>query len=394
MSIYETKIPTYKPVMHIHLYLRNFPPYGDRFNDGLSKAVHGLASGLVECGSEVTVLSEASPSENTSFQSTAGYTIQCFANPIQHRPSFKISPYLKEYIRNNIKPNDLTVLNGILHPTIYSISRLFKNYGIPYVVAPHDVYHPSMFSKNLHLKWPYWYLLEKKVLEQAKAIQVLDISQTKWLKRLGIKTQIFETPNGFSPIDVLSESELRWRTDQSPKILFFGRLEAHHKGLDILLNAFNQIANVLNTELIFQGPDGGDKNNLEKQASEIFYSKKVSFLEPEYNKPPSLVIANYDIFCLPSRFEGFGLSALEAMLAARVLLVSEEAGIARYVRESDCGVVVKPEVSAIKAGLIELCERRCEWKEMGLRGRQYVLKYLRWNKIASSTLEQYKQLFR
>src|SRR5689334_23887991 len=35
-----------------------------------------------------------------------------------------------------------------------------------------------------------------------------------------------------------------------------------------------------------------------------------------------------------SRFEGFGLAALEAMLAGRVLLVSERAGIARQDRKS------------------------------------------------------------
>ena len=45
----------------------------------------------------------------------------------------------------------------------------------------------------------------------------------------------------------------------------------------------------------------------------------------------------HDLFVLPSRFEGFGLSALEAMLAARPVLVSDVAGLAPHIRERTPG---------------------------------------------------------
>jgi glycosyltransferase involved in cell wall biosynthesis len=80
------------------------------------------------------------------------------------------------------------------------------------------------------------------------------------------------------------------------------------------------------------------------------------------------------------------------MLSARVLLVSEIAGIAPHIQSSGCGVVVQPEPLSIKAGLTRLIQQRSEWKEMGLRGRQYVLKNLDWKSIASDSLDRYKQL--
>lgn len=378
--------------MRLFLYLRHFPPYGDKLNNGLSKAIHGLAAGLVTQGATVTILSEGSSSEDSSFLTAAGYTVECFANPVQSRPSFKLSPSLQTYIRDCLKSTDLVVLNGILHPTIYSVSRALKRLKIPYIVAPHDVYHRVMFRKNAHLKFPYWYLLEKRVLNQARSIQVLDGSQAKWLKCRGIKTQIFVTPNGFSPADLCSESDLGWSDGSAPKLFYFGRLDAYHKGLDLLLAAFADIAQPLNAHLTLQGPNGGDRDQLKQQARSLLASNQATFLEPEYNKSASLVIANYDIFCLPSRFEGFGLSALEAMLAGRVLLVSEECGIATHVRASGCGVVVKPEISAIQSGLIDLCQLRGDWRTMGLSGRQYVLEHLRWEQIASNTLDHYQHL--
>jgi glycosyltransferase involved in cell wall biosynthesis len=69
-------------------------------------------------------------------------------------------------------------------------------------------------------------------------------------------------------------------------------------------------------------------------------------------------------------------------------------GIAPHVEASGCGVVVAPEISKIKSGLIELIQRRSEWKEMGLRGRNYALEHLRWDKIAAETFTKYQKLLR
>lgn len=352
--------------MNLYFYLKHFPPRGDELNEGTSKAVHGLACGLAACGAEVTVLCEGT--EESSLQTTAGYYIRCFANR-ERRPSFSLVSNLKQYIHNQIE-SDLVVLNGIFHPSVYAMSRFLKNHAIPYIVAPHDPYHPSIFSKNAHLKWPYWYLLEGRMLKQAKAIQVLDIRHAEWLRRLKVNTRVIEIPNGFSPNDVHLESTLQWREERLPKLFFLGRLDAHNKGLDLLLDAFTQLIETTNAHLVIQGPSWGDKKILEERASKLLLSGKAFFLDPDYDRSPSSIIKEYDIFCIPSHFEGFSLAALEAMLAGRVLLISDVAGIAPHVKASGCGVVVAPEVSAIKAGLMELLQRRSEWKDMGLRVRR------------------------
>ncbi len=230
------------------------------------------------------------------------------------------------------------------------------------------------------------------MLRQAIAIQVLDIRHAEFLHSLRVNTPVLEVPNGFSTNDLNSEGALQWREKGTVRMFFLGRLDAYNKGLDILLDTFDQLNENLDCQLTIQGPDWGDKKELQVKASKIRLSEKISFLEPDFDTPATSIIANYDIFCITSRFEGFSLSALEAMLVSRVLLVSEVAGIAPHVRKSGCGVVVKAEISSIKAGIIELLECRSQWREMGLRGRQYVLENLHWHKIASRALEQYKSL--
>lgn len=377
--------------MKIYLYRSQFPPYGDKINSGLSKAVDGLASELVKCGAEVTVLCEASAENESFYQTPSGYFIRCFVNPIQHRPSFQISVGLKQYISQNLDSNSLVILNGILHANVYAVSRILRKHKIPYILAPHDVYHPNMFKKNPHLKWIYWYLLEKPLLKNALAIQLLEKNQSKWLQKLGVNQKTIEVPNGINTDNVLNESLLQWNANKIPKLFYFGRIDSHHKGLDILLDAFALVSQSFDIQLAIQGYGNRERKKLEKQANKLGL-KNVYFIKPEYDKSAPLVIADSDIFVLPSRFEGFGIAALEAMLAGRVLLISKEAGIAPYVEKADCGVLVSPEVSGIESGLLELLKRRSEWKEMGLRGRNYALEHLKWEKIASQALEEYKSL--
>jgi glycosyltransferase involved in cell wall biosynthesis len=128
------------------------------------------------------------------------------------------------------------------------------------------------------------------------------------------------------------------------------------------------------------------------RAKRLGITNRVQFLDPDFEKPAALISAEHDVFLLPSRFEGFGLSALEAMLAGRVILVSDVAGISPHIRASGCGVVISTDVAHVKSGLLELFSMRPKWREMGLAGREYAIKNLRWEHIAAQTLEHYRSM--
>jgi glycosyltransferase involved in cell wall biosynthesis len=375
--------------MKIFLYLKHFPPDGKNFLDGPSKSTHGFASGLVKCGANVVVLCE--DQKTTTFKTDTGYEIKCFKN-LNSYQTFKLAPELTSYIKSYMNERSLVLLAGIFHPSVYSMSRVLLRNKIPYIAVPRDLYHPKMFSKNPHLKWPYWYLFERKVLRDSLAIQLFEKNQARWLKRLGILKNFLESPNGFSPNDVLSIDNLSWTSKGKVKLFIFSRIDTHHKGLDLMLNALSILPKDIDFELTIQGPDEGDKSILIQQARVLELSHQVHFLEPDYVNSPTSIMAEYDVFCLPSRFEGFGNTVIEAMLAGRVVLVSKEAGTAQCVRSSGCGVVIEPEINSISSGLIDLIKQRPYWQEMGLRGRNYVLKHLSWSQIASNAMEAYQKL--
>ena len=377
--------------MRVMLYLKHFPAAGTPVNDGTSKAVDGLASGLVQNGAQVTVLCEGS--QRSSVRSPRGYAVECFANDRPYR-TFALAPDLRRHVVEQLAGHDgVCLVNGMFHPGVYSMARWLRRHGVPYVVVPHDPYDTAVFGRNAHLKWPYWYLFERKLLLKAKAVQVFDATHAACLRRLGIDTRVIETLNGIAPDSVPPESQLRWRGAPEPaRLVFLGRLDAYNKGLDILIDAFARVAAQTEARLTIQGPDWGDRARLEQQVAALDIAGKVTFRAPDYEHSPPKILGEHDVLCLPSRFEGFGLTALEAMLAARVLLVSERAGIARHVVASGCGVAIAPTVPGVQEGLLALLRRRREWQEMGLGGRRYALANLNWKDIAAGVLEQYERL--
>jgi len=374
----------------VMLYLKHFPVDG-AVKDGTSTAVSGLAAGLAANGAEVTVLSEGP--ERRSHADPRGYAIECFRNPIPGR-SFALAPELKAHVRDRLAGRrGMCLVNGMFHPSVYALGRWLRRTGVAYVVAPHDPYDGVVFRRNPHLKWPYWLVFERRLLARAAAGQVLDTRHGECLRRLGVATRVLETDNGIAPERVPEEASLRWSAAHAPaRFVFLGRIDAYNKGLDTLIDAYARLRGRSDARLTLQGPDWGDRARLERRAGRAGVAGRVDFRGPDYARAAPEILAEHDVFCLPSRFEGFSLAALEAMLAARVLLVSERAGIARHVEASGCGVTVSPTVEGVAVGLDGLLRRRDAWREMGLRGRRYALARLRWDGIAAQLLRQYERL--
>jgi glycosyltransferase involved in cell wall biosynthesis len=372
--------------MKFFFYLKHFPLHDSPCTEGVAKAVHGLATGLVAWGESVTILGEG-PVAGVR-RSEFGYDICVFPAANTH-PSMKLSPDLISYVQGTIQPDDRVILNGIFHRSVAALARLLKRQAIPYIVAPHDPYHPAIFQKNKLLKTVYWWLQEAPMLRSAWGVQILDERHQQYLRARRIKTRTIALPNGFDSADVVPESSLEWRSSGIPRIYFLGRFDTYNKGLDLLVAAIAQVLKVRPVQLTLQGPEWGDREALKAQVQALGIQDHVTFLEPDYQNSPAALALQYDIFTVPSRFEGFSLSALEAMLAGRVIVISEVAGLAPHVEASASGRVVQPTVDSIMTALHQLLDCRDRWPDMGRSGRNYALNELQWKKIAQVALVGY-----
>jgi len=378
--------------MTIYHYLRDFSPEKPRFNTGMEKAVSGLAAEIAAIDPSVnsTVLCEGPKALDV--QRPEGFRVICFDNSSVAKQRFHLAPALNKFVEEEIQ-DGLVVLNAIFHSGVWLLSHELRRVSVPYIVAPHDPYHPAIFEGGRLKKEIYWRLFERPMLRAAAAVQVLDRRHQQYLLDRGVQTPYIEVVNGYVPEEVPDESKLQWRTDGPINILFLGRIDRINKGVDLLVDAFTQIASTnADVHLTVQGPDHGDAKTIRDQVAQAGLSNRIEILGPDYQSNPTELAGRYDLFILPSRFEGFGLSALEAMLAARPIIISEIAGLAPHVRKCDGGAVVDATVDSIRGGIVQLISRRAEWREIGMRGRAYVLENLNWSRIARDALADYRKI--
>jgi glycosyltransferase involved in cell wall biosynthesis len=378
------------PALNVDIYYRDYPPDGRQIGRGIDKAVHGLAEAVSHAGANVTILCEG----DSDHETTNGHQVvirqfsrQDVANPLAIGSSFR------RYL-DSAPPDKLFILNGIFNPGVAAVAEVLRRLGHLYIAAPHDPYHPAVFQVGRLKKWIYWHLREKQMLRGASAIQVLDRRHEQYLREHRIHTPILDLANGFDPIDVPDEAKLKFSTDPKLRLLYLGRVDMHNKGLDLIVMALSRLPAEYDVELTIQGPNQGDHDLVGRIAARHGIGDRVRLLEADFSSRPTAIMNEYDLFVLPSRFEGFGLAALEAMLVARPVLLTEIAGLAPHVRASGAGRVCESDADSILESLTDLLKCRDQWKPMGLAGRHYVLQNLTWESVGVRAVQNYRHVLR
>lgn len=130
---------------------------------------------------------------------------------------------------------------------------------------------------------------------------------------------------------------------------------SRRKGFDLLLDALaalNSDAALPPWRLVVAG-DGEEREALIRQAEHLGLADNVVFLGQRDDVADLLGAA--DLFVLPSRAEGLGVSALQAMAAGRAVLGCAVGGLADAVQHEGTGLLVPPDdVPALSAALRRL----------------------------------------
>jgi D-inositol-3-phosphate glycosyltransferase len=154
--------------------------------------------------------------------------------------------------------------------------------------------------------------------------------QGEWLKRRGYANsdQLVTISSCVSLADFEAVANLR--PVGPPTIGAIGRFH-EQKGFDILVDAFVSAAPV-NAQLLLVG-DGPDFEQLVEKAKG---HPQITFLP--YMANPAEALALCDVIAMPSRWEPYGLVALEAMAAKRAVICSNADGLKQHISEGAIAV--------------------------------------------------------
>ncbi|HXE15553.1 MAG TPA: glycosyltransferase [Bryobacteraceae bacterium] len=378
--------------LHIAHFQAGFP-----VPDGTTTAVHGLSLGLARQGLAVTIYGCGLERDLERMPAHPNVQVHLFRK--LSRRGFSVPDALLDRLKRNGDNIDLLVINTMFNPPNLAVAQAARKGRIPYVVSPHDPYHPGLLAKNGIRKRIYTAFFERRLVRRAAAVQVLSPEHTRYLDRFGVRTALV-IPNGFSAEDYSALAEetraVPTQLHGDPCFLCLGRLDAHHKGLDLLIRGFARArrAGVLpETAMInFVGRDNGDLPALRRIAAAEQVSDRLNFTGRVSDRTRRAMLHACDVLLLCSRYDGFGLVALEAMLAAKPVVVSNQAGISTWVEKAEAGILAEPSAAGIEAALTECMKRKNEWRTLGCNGRSFARCRLTWDQVAQHAARCYSEL--
>lgn len=182
----------------------------------------------------------------------------------------------------------------------------------------------------------------------------------------------------------ISISQQAKSKDKPLTIGVVSRLESI-KGMDLVVPAFAQIkACHPEMQLLIVG-DGSLRKQMEEQAHEAGLEETVEFA----GRQPQEKLPDYydriDILLMPSRSEGFGLTAIEGMARGCVVVAARTGGLPEVVRDGKVGLLHEPEqIKDLAAKINKLIEKPTLWKQFSNEATTYVQRF---------SFERFSQLF-
>ena len=135
------------------------------------------------------------------------------------------------------------------------------------------------------------------------------------------------------------------------KILFLGRI-CKDKGMDELFEAIDQIHKDFPDVVLYLGGIFEDNSYIEKVEDRSTYVKHLGWVKgDEKNK----ILSECGIFVLPSYYEGFPVSVIEAMFSGLVVVGSSVGGIPEIIDDGENGILIPArDAAALKNALIDV----------------------------------------
>jgi glycosyltransferase involved in cell wall biosynthesis len=205
-----------------------------------------------------------------------------------------------------------------------------RRLGIPFVLSAHG---GLRHIGKARLKAAYDTLWGRRILRDATAVLAISpLEESDASSMLVEGSRVRRLPNAvdLSAYAVMPQPagfQRKWQLSGRKIVLFLGRLH-WVKGADLLLEAFGRIAaSYPSAQLVLAGPDDGQEAALRSQAARLQVSGRVTFTGylDHHDKLEAFVDAS--VVAIPSRSEVFAITAVEALMCARPVLMSSACGL-------------------------------------------------------------------
>lgn len=305
---------------------------------GTAAAVRNFVLHPGESGQSVLSLDHSSDPWTKSYASE----VHCLG---PGKGKYGYTPRLRSWLHQNISLYDTAVVHGCWQYHGLAVRMEARAAGIPYFIFPHGMLDPYFnrsrakhFKKLLYWPWERLILAQARAVlftcqeEQARAHRAFSFRARGEIVPLGVSAPATNIPAA------QAEFSARFPALQGKRLLIFlGRLHPK-KGVDLLIQAFRQIADP-SLHLLIVGPPEDKACAAKLGALAHGFTGQITFTGILTGHLKLGALASAEMLILPSHQENFGLSVVEALSLGRPVLISDQVNIWREIVGDGAGFV-------------------------------------------------------
>lgn len=187
----------------------------------------------------------------------------------------------------------------------------------------------------------------------------------------------------------MAKSDLRRKLGISPSdrvILYLGRLMERKRAIDLVRALPSILQSVPNARLIVVGKRNSNAERIETLASELGVRDQVTLVDHVPYAEVPLYYAMADVYCLPSAYEGFPFTVLEAMASGTPVVASDIPGIDEQIEHEENGLLHQVgDIEGIAHNICRVLEEPLLAARLSEAARRLVREQYDWAVIGSRT---------
>jgi glycosyltransferase involved in cell wall biosynthesis len=362
---------------HIAMVASEYPPY---VFGGLGTHVVGLSTALASLGVRVDLFVPARggyqdpppavtlhpiPTQLPESDSGAGYWIE-FGRAAVNRAS-QLQPFSLVHCHDW-----MTAVAG---------AGMRSRFGSPLVFSVHlpQLTHPHLELELLGLTMAAGDIVYSHAMRRELEQRYNGAAECQVLRN-GIDTDRYQPPPGN-------------RRPDCPVVLFAGRL-VPGKGADVLLRAFPALLDRLPEARLVIAGDGDEILFLQRLGRHLGLPPRLEFVGWQTGDDLLRLYQEATAVVVPSRYEPFGLVAIEAMSCGRPVIASDTGGLAEIITNDESGFLFPVgDHLALARQLYRVLADERAWRRVSAAARQRALTFS-WADVASETVAFYQDVIR
>lgn len=303
------------------------------------------------------------------------------SNNIKNKLTIDTPISLIRNMKKTINNFDIVHIHEHRHSLAIIAHRYAVKNNIPYVLQAHGSVLP--FFQKEALKNIFDKMWGFNILHDANCVFSLSEVESEQYLKMGVKKENIEIVpigvnlNEYNNLPKKGKFRKKYNISVNAKLLLFiGRIH-EIKGLDLLVKAVSKVSNV---KLAIVGDDFGFKSEVEKLIDNLNIKDKVIFTGVLTGQDKLEALVDCDIFVMPSRYESFTTSGLEAMAASKPLILTENNHISSWV-DGNVGVKCRFNDSDLASAIEKLVSNEKKCIEYGNNGRELIENKYNWDMI-------------